>query len=389
LVEKENVKNTRIFVDRKFSDEGVRLISCTNCTIVGCDFSFNADDKPMLDLKDCVNCVITRCKFHDKTTKGQLIKIQGEKSKGNVIENCKFFNTTFDEENGGECIQIGLSPFSGCSFDTVVKNCFFTNLKADPETISIKSCGNVIENNLFANNYSNVTFRHGGHNKVLNNVFIGSGGIRLYGSHNEVIGNYHFGNDDRKDDEEKHKKAKRFLPLLVGSGTLEDDPNFKSEGTAIGKKGCKHHVYAQTKNNKIENNIYHNCKGICVNWGNKKQPLDLDEKDDEEKVCKENNGKKFKMKGPPVSDNLPAINNTFKNNILIADNANLSSIMFVFAKHVKAEDRGNTNTFLGNKRFNGKFGKELQQKGEDILRSKPGISFPSVGAWERPDAKVV
>lgn len=376
-------------MDRKFSDEGVHLISCSNCTIVGCDFSFNAIDKPMLSLKNCVNCVITRCKFHDKTTKGQLIKIQGENSKGNVIENCEFYNQTFDDENGGESVQIGLSPFSGCSFDTVIKNCYFHDLRADAENISIKSCGNVIENNLFANNYSNITFRHGGHNKVLNNVFIGSGGIRLYGDHNEVTGNYHFGNDDRKDDNEKHKKAKKFRPLLVGSGTSEDDPNFKSEGIASGKKGCSHHVYAQAKNNIIENNIYHNCKGVCVDWGYKIVELKEEDRNHPDKVCEENNGKKFRMKGPPLSENLPAINNSFKNNTLIADEANLSSIMFVFAKHVKLQHKGNVNTFEGNKKFNGKFGKELLQRGEDILRNKPQMPFPSVGDWKRPEPKVI
>lgn len=392
MVRKSNVKNTKIFVDRQFSNEGVQLIRCTNCTIVGCDFSFDADGKSMLLLENCVDCTITRCKFHDKETKGQCIKILGEESKRNRIESCEFYNQTFRKGNGGEVIRLGLSPYSGCSFDTHIKNCYFHNNFSDPEIISLKSCGNVIENNLFANNYSNVTFRHGGHNKVLNNVFIGSGGIRLFGDHNEITGNYHFGNDERIDDKDKHEKAMQFLPLLVGSGTLEDDPNFKSEGVAIGKLGCSHHVYAQAKRNTIENNTYHNCKGRVVVWGNKIQKLNEKKGDLQEKVCKENNGKKYKLKGPPSSDNpdnLPAINNSFKNNILIADDANLSSTMFVYAKHVKPEHKGNVNTFEGNKKFNGKFGKELLQRGEDILRSKPQISIPSVGTWEIPKPKLM
>ena len=346
----------------------------------------------MLLLENCVECKITRCKFHDKSTKGQFIKILGEKSKRNVIDNCEFYNHTFDKENGGEAVRLGLSPYSGCSFDTRIKNCYFHNLRADVENISIKSSGNVIENNLFANNYSNVTFRHGGHNKVLNNVFIGSGGIRLYGDHNEVTGNYHFGNDDRIDDKDKHKKAKKFLPLLVGMGTSEDDPNFKSEGRASGKKGCKHHVYAQAKTNTIENNIYHNCKGVCVDWGYKIVELKEEDRKDPDKVCKENNGKKFTMKGPPLSENLPATNNSFKNNILIADEANLSSVMVKFFKFKRGEElveaSSKNNTFADNKKFNGKFGMETPIRNIDILRSKPEIIIPPVGEWQIPKPKV-
>ena len=382
-------KNKKLFVNKKFSDEGVKLIGCTNCTIVGCDFSFNANKKTMLLLENCVECTITRCKFHDKSTIGQFIQILGENSKRNVIDNCEFYNHTFEADNGGEAVRLGLSQYSGCSFDTRIKNCYFHDLRADAENISIKSCGNIIENNLFANNYSNVTFRHGGWNKVLNNVFIGSGGIRLYGDHNEVTGNYHFGNDDRNDDKEKHKKAKKLRPLLVGVGTNEDDPNFKSEGKAMGKTGCSHHVYAQAKNNTIENNIYHNCKGVCVDWGYKIVKLKEEDQKEPNKVCKENNGKKFRMQGPPLSENLPAIKNSFKNNILIADEANLSTIMFVFAGHVKPEDKANVNTFEGNRRFNGKFGKELLQQNKDVLTNKPEFQIPSVGAWPRPEPKVV
>jgi hypothetical protein len=366
LVRKKGVKNTRVFVGETFANEGVHLVDCINCTIVKCDFSFNADDKPMLTLENCVDCTITRCKFHDKTTKGQFIKIKGEKSKGNVIDHCEFSDHTFSAGNGGESLQIGLSPYSGCSFDTVVRKCYFHDLSADVECISIKSCGNVIENNLLANNNCNITFRHGGHNKVLNNVFVGSGGIRLYGSNSEIRGNYHRDNNAEK----------KYRPLIIGSGTLEDDPNFESEGKARGKIGCTHSVYARAKHNVIEGNTYHNCKGMCVNWGYKRNKLK--EKNQGEREC---NGKRYKQTEVILPDK-----NLFKDNVIFAEEPSISSIMVVFAEEIGANKAN--NIIESNKKFNAKLGKIPTISGPDKLRSKPSPTIPDVGGWQIPKAKV-
>ena len=224
-----NKHNETILVDDTINDEPVKLKNCSGCRIVNCDFSYNEADTTMLILSNCVRCVVSRCKFHDKDTPGLFIKIEGEKSKDNVIEGCRFSKFTYDGEENAEPIRIGGSQFSGCWFNTNVRHCHFNHLEADVETVSIKSCGNVLENNRHEDCKSSFVIRHGGFNKIRNNLFIGSGGIRVYGDSNEITGNYHKNNNNSKKP-----------PLIISNGNLENDPNFDHKGKPSGEDGCSH-----------------------------------------------------------------------------------------------------------------------------------------------------
>jgi Chondroitinase B len=257
-----NEYNKIILKDKKFTDQRIEIEDCTNCKIIGCDFSYDGEDEVMLILNNCVGCVVSDCEFHDKVKKGLFIKIVGEKSKDNVIERCVFRDHTFPDDNGGESICIGNSACSSCEFNTTIRYCHFRNLKGDPETVSIKSCGNILENNIHEKCESNFTIRHGGFNTIRDNMFIGCGGIRVFGDGNAITGNYHQNNHNSD-----------FPPLALCKGSVDTDPSFSSDGKPSGKKhDDTHDEYVAAKNNLIEGNTYENCEGTCVVWGKKNKP---------------------------------------------------------------------------------------------------------------------
>jgi hypothetical protein len=325
--------------DKEIDNETVVLKGLTGYTIKGVTFSFNKSEEDMLVLDDCVDCKIIDCTFKDKDTKGNFIHIRGEKSKRNRIERCTFKNQTFDGENGGEAIIIGLDRWTGCKFKTYVQNCEFNNCRGDPELVSIKSCENELKNNRIISNgekaRGNFTVRNGGFNIIQNNVFEGSGGIRVLGDGNKITGNYHKNNDNEK-----------FRPLAIENGDIEDDENIR-EGEPIDKEDKKTTRYARAKNNLIEDNIYENCEGICVVWGKA-------------------TSREFKPK-----------KNTFKNNLLIAEDKD-SRFLRVVDENAELEDNENTledNKMYGEKAESG----DIPDDAIVELSEKPQFKIPDAG----------
>src|ERR687895_1894575 len=93
-------------------------------------------------LSDIRNCTVSKCKFHGKDTVGAALKIDGSKSKDNMIEESDWSNLTYSEGSGGEPLRLENSRVSHLLFlNTIVRRCTFKELSADVETISIKSCG--------------------------------------------------------------------------------------------------------------------------------------------------------------------------------------------------------------------------------------------------------
>ncbi len=241
------------FSNKKWEGETVVLKDCEGCTIENSDFT--GKQKDYLFLSDCKKCIVQKCKFHDKKTIGLFMKIQGGKSNGNIVRFCEFTRHTYKPKpkkkgENAEMLRIGNSETSGCLFNTTVENCWFHDNAADPETISIKSCGNNIIHNLFENNKSNVTIRHGGFNKYISNIHRGSGGIRVIGQNNEIRANQFLDNRD----------TGKFYPIILAYADVETDPNFNKDGQPKGKKASKGHAkYARVKNCIIEDNIFQNC----------------------------------------------------------------------------------------------------------------------------------
>jgi len=260
---------SEVIEDKEFKTEGLSRSNKSKVLIKNCDFSVNESERTMLSLSNCQDCRVEGCKFHDKDTKGVGLKIAGEHTKRIVVDDCEFYNLTYDQENGGEPIRIGNSHSSGVWFDCTVRNCYFHNLKADPETVSIKSCGNVIEDCRHENCRSSFVIRHGGFAKIRNNRFKGEGGIRIYGYGNEITGNRF-----------KDNQSDRFPPITLGAGNREKDPNFTAPDKPSGREGESHAIYAQINNNTIKDNTFENCKHtIRRRTDNPLQPINSDIQD--------------------------------------------------------------------------------------------------------------
>lgn len=232
------------------SASGKKFSGKKNITIEGFDFTVNKTDVKMCTVTDCENVTIRRCIFRDKDTLGVALNVTGAKTKKVLIEYCLFENLTFDDDNGGEPLRLGISQHSGCIFECTVRNCIFRKLEADPETISIKSCNNIVEDCYFINNKSNVTVRHGGLAKIRHNYFKDKGGIRLYGYGNEISNNLF----------EDNPGEEKYAPIIVANGNKLRDPNWEDEKTPSGREGNSHAIYAQNKDNKIHGNRFRNCK---------------------------------------------------------------------------------------------------------------------------------
>lgn len=97
--------------------------------------------------------------------------------------------------NGGETIRIGTSDWSFHPSYTTVEENVFDKCDGEIEIISVKSLHNKIQNNLFYESEGMVTLRHGNYNIVSSNFFIGNGkqetgGVRIIGTHHQVVNNY-------------------------------------------------------------------------------------------------------------------------------------------------------------------------------------------------------
>lgn len=98
-------------------------------------------------------------------------------------------------KNGGETIRLGDSKISMQRAECVVENNVFERCDGEAECISNKSCGNLYQHNTFLSVAGTITLRHGNDCTVQNNVFLGrgvkgTGGIRVIGERNRVIGNH-------------------------------------------------------------------------------------------------------------------------------------------------------------------------------------------------------
>jgi Chondroitinase B len=223
--------------------------------IEGFDFrKLNKSGEKQCSVTNCQNVTIRRCIFGNKTTLGQGLNIVGARTKNITVEYCIFEKMTFTEDNGGEPLRFGVSNQSGINFDSTVKFCIFRGLSSDPEAISIKSCGNTVEDSFFVDNRSNVTVRHGGKNTIRHNLFTGRGGIRIHGYGNRAVWNCF---DDNQEEDS-------FSPVVLRYGNAEKDPNWTDFKTPSQREGSSHAIYARTLNTEVSNNEFKDCKNTII-----------------------------------------------------------------------------------------------------------------------------
>jgi hypothetical protein len=234
----------------------VKIRNCVNCTIENCDVSMT-ESGDMFVLQNCQGCIVIHSKFHDKKTSGCAVKVDGNEdtdekkkvvSNGNVFDDCEWYNLSDECE---EPLRIGDSRRSHLFLNTTVRNCKFKNLEADEETISIKSCGNTIDNCEHVDCESSITIRHGHTNTIQGCTFIGKdGGIRVYGKDNKILRNTF-----------KKNKSNKHYPLRLHKAEKDKERNDGSSKTE-----SEHTDHTQVINNEISGNTLDNCEK-CVRWG--------------------------------------------------------------------------------------------------------------------------
>ncbi len=146
--------------------------------------------------------------FEDKQDGGSLFVIDGAHgvpliSQHDTIDHNIFRRVGPRASNEKETIRIGVSDLTMQSAYTVVEGNVFEDCDGDPEIVSVKSCDNIIRDNVFRRCLGTLCLRQGKRNRAENNSFygegktavfdggtIGTGGIRVYGKDHIITGNY-------------------------------------------------------------------------------------------------------------------------------------------------------------------------------------------------------
>src|SRR6185503_2762170 len=96
---------------------------------------------------------LDHCSFIDKKNIGVLLAVilDDDRSRGNFhsIDHNYFGRRPPLASNGGEIIRVGVSQHCQYNSNTQIKNNFFENCDGETEIISIKSCSNIVEGNVF------------------------------------------------------------------------------------------------------------------------------------------------------------------------------------------------------------------------------------------------
>lgn len=148
--------------------------------------------------------------------------------------------------NGAETIRVGTSQQAYTSSNTIIENNLFERCSGEVEVISIKSCDNIVRNNVLLECEGVIALRHGRNNTVNNNLFIGhgirnTGGIRVVDSGHQIHDNMLVG-----------LTGSRFFSAL---GVMDAVPNSLPNR------------YCQVKDVKIYRNTFVNCTNIEFGTG--------------------------------------------------------------------------------------------------------------------------
>lgn len=246
-----------------------------NCRVTNCVINDFNNPKRMDDNNWVTfygkNNRLDHCSFKDKKNMGVLLAVilDDEKSRENYhsIDHNYFGRRPVLGSNGGEIIRVGVSQHCQFNSNTKISNNFFEYCDGETEIVSIKSCSNIIQDNIFKESQGSLVLRHGDNNIVLGNLFLGNdkvatGGVRVINKGQIVRNNVFY----------KCRGANFKAPLAVMNGI----PNSPA------------HRYVQVTDAEIKNNIFYECS-----------PLSFGEGSDAERSL------------PP--DNVVFINNSFYN----------------------------------------------------------------------------
>lgn len=220
----------------------------SNNKILNCHFYDYSDKFEHLILLQGKYHQIKNCEFYNINHKGLCIFLYRPDDQANyiLIENNVFKNRNKvpNENNELEIIRIGTSHKSQSSSNSMIINNLFESCDGEIETISIKSCGNIVGNNSLINCCGSITLRHGNHNIVSLNLIDqknkeDSAGIRISG--------------------DSHLISNNLIKNVKGSG------NRGSICLIAGQNSPKLNGYWNVKNTKISNNYIIDCtEGFAI-----------------------------------------------------------------------------------------------------------------------------
>ncbi len=226
---------------RQSSTEIANNCIVSNCAIDG----FTNPDKSKNDFWIQINGknnTVEYCYLAGKINRGMTLTVRLD-SLTSTETNHHIYRNYFGKreplgENGGETIQIGLSQTSHLNGWTKVEENFFEHCDGELEIISVKSCENLIINNVFKECRGMLTLRHGHRNIVYGNIFLGNGvdgtgGVRVINENQKVFNNFFSGL--------RGKGVSSALVLV--NGILNAKPK----------------EYDQVKNAVIFNNTFYDC----------------------------------------------------------------------------------------------------------------------------------
>src|SRR6188768_2349451 len=190
---------------------------------------------------------LDHCSFKNKKNMGVLLAVvlDDDRSRESFhsIDHNYFGKRPPLASNGGEIIRVGVSQHCQFNSNTQIKNNFFEHCDGETEIISIKSCANVVESNIFKECQGSVVLRHGDNNVVMNNYFlgndkIGSGGVRVIDKGQQVSDNIFY----------KCRGVDFRSPLVIMNGVPNSPPT----------------RYVQVTNAEIVKNTFYECSPISL-----------------------------------------------------------------------------------------------------------------------------
>jgi len=144
---------------------------------------------------------VDHCSFRNKKNLGVLVAVilDDDRSRTNYheIDHNYFGVRPALASNAGEIIRVGVSQHCQFNSNTQIHDNFFEHCDGETEIVSIKSCSNVVRNNLFKESQGDVVLRHGNDNTVVNNIFYGNGkegtgGVRVINRGQWVANNFFY-----------------------------------------------------------------------------------------------------------------------------------------------------------------------------------------------------
>jgi len=168
----------------------------TRITFLNCNPALNTTQIIWANIYGTFNRV-DHCYFSGKNNQGPVCQLTRDSPDANYcrIDSNYFAGRQNLGVNGGETVKLGSGTYSLFNCNSVVEYNLFEKCNGEIETVSNKSCENLIRYNTFVNNEGTICIRQGRRVQVYGNFFFGNntantGGIRVHGRDHLVYNNY-------------------------------------------------------------------------------------------------------------------------------------------------------------------------------------------------------